>query len=112
MFFDQVNKTETQREPTPEKIPLEHMEYAHDTNLINTAEDGEVIKLKSYKNAAESYDLEIQWKKTQILRKNIINEKIGKSADLPAPFHEVQQVKYGKILGMASELIRKEKSEP
>ena len=34
------------------------------------------------------------------MRKNISKEDDGKTAGLPAPLHEVKQVKYGKILGL------------
>merc|ERR1739848_434484 len=98
--FDYVYKTQTKEEEQPESIQIDHIEYADDTSLINTAENEEVPKLKSYKKAAEEYGLEIQWKKTQILRKNIKMEDDGKAAGLPEPFQEVEQVKYGKILGL------------
>ena len=83
-----------------EIFELDHIEYADDTELINTTRQEEVLKLRCYKKTAEEYDLEIQWKKTQILRRAIKPEDEGKTAGLPEPFHEVKQEREAKILGL------------
>jgi len=59
-----------------------------------------VPKLQSYKKAAEEYELEIQWGKTFIMRRNIKKEEVGKVAGLPAPFGQIKQTKIEKILGL------------
>merc|ERR1711915_915827 len=71
-----------------QKINIEHTEYADDTQLINRNKEEEVPKLEIYQKHAERYDLEIQWKKTVILRKGgkITTEKY---AELKEPFEKV-----------------------
>ena len=83
-----------------QEIELDHIEYADDTNLINPSPQTELPKLQCYKKAAEEYDLEIQWKKTCILRRNVAKENEGQSAGLPPPFHEVKQAKKERMLGL------------
>ena len=90
---DHVYKTKEIEEENIEEEELDHIEYADDTTLINPGEETEEQKLKSYKNSAEKYDLEIQWGKTLLLRKRIPSEKEGEAAELEAPFHEVKQKK-------------------
>merc|ERR1711915_265438 len=81
-----------------QKIELEHTEYANDTQLINRCKEEE-DKLEIYKKHAENYDLEIQWKKTVILRKgNKIKEE--KNAKLREPFGKVKEERQDKILGL------------
>merc|ERR1711915_668798 len=75
-------------------------EYADDTSIINASIEEEVPKLECYRKSAEEYELEIQWRKTFILRKNIPKRDDGKAAGLPAPFNEVKQTKTERMLGL------------
>ena len=82
------------------EIELDHIEYADDTSIVNASIEEEVPKLECYRKSAEEYELEIQWKKTFILRKNIPKKDDGKAAGLPAPFNEVKQSKTERMLGL------------